>query len=119
VKLTVPAEERPRVGLWLLLLCFIIGNGALGAGFHGEEANPVAESMFVVVCVLWWIARGLLNPVRRWPAYLILAFWIATLTLVVAVAREHVYRSRFLVVSALAVGALIVLSVVSTDRVKH
>lgn len=53
-------RDRSRTAVWLLILCYLLGAGALTLGLERESGHILAVALFAVACLGWWLAHRFL-----------------------------------------------------------
>jgi hypothetical protein len=103
-------SERPRVGAWIFVLAWFIGNLALIAGFEAAQGllqEVVVLGVLAVGCGAWWGAYRMSDYQSR-GGFVVLILWV--LSFIVPLLDLHVYVRNAFFWGAAAMIALLSLA---------
>jgi len=119
--MTLGAGSKGRIGGWLHVPVWIIGNGALLLGLEREDGHLLAAAMLLVACLLWGKARGMLVGSSKIINYLSLAvpvFWAFNVAVAGIVQVCFGYWDWFPALSASLIGLTLLNNITRRDEGK-
>ena len=108
-------KDRPRLGVWLFIIAWLLGNVALiGLTNQGEEM--VFTCAFAIACGLWWGGfklGSLSTAVGTAVGFIVLVIWTLGLLSALALSFQSFASDIFFWVSSAMVLFLVVLAALS------
>jgi hypothetical protein len=118
---TLPSRsDRPRVGAWMFVIAWFVGNLALIAGFEGARGSlqeVLVLCVLAIACAVWWGAYRMSKGHNR-GGFIVIALWM--LSFIVPILDFHYYvRDLFFWGSTVMIVSLAAASGLSRPSVRQ